>query len=148
MDHWYTLADLPALATKLLHHYPPPRIYALEGELGTGKTTLVTHLCRRLGVREPVSSPTYSIVNEYTGREGTIYHLDCYRLKDVEEAIDAGLEELLGGAPVAIGGAIFIEWPAVIEPLLPPGVVFLRLYHDPVGEGRRRIHLTTPAASP
>ena len=144
MDHWYTLADLPALATQLLQDYPPPRVYALEGDLGTGKTTLVTHLCRQLGVQGPISSPTYSIVNEYTGRDGTIYHLDCYRLRDVEEAIDAGLEELLGEDR----GAIFVEWPAVIQPLLPPGVVFLRLYHDPTGEGRRRIHLTTPAPGP
>ncbi len=139
MDHWYTLADLPTLADQLLHDYPPPRIYALEGELGTGKTTLVTQLCRQLGVKEPISSPTYSIVNEYTGAIDVVYHLDCYRLENISEAIDAGLEELLDGA----AGAVFVEWPAVIEPLLPPGVVFLRLYHDPAGEGRRRIHVTT-----
>ena len=139
MDRWYTLKDLPTIATQLLKQFPPPRVYALEGNLGSGKTTLVAACCHQLGVLEPISSPTYGIVNEYVGAVDVIYHLDCYRLQDVTEAIDAGLEELLERAP----GAVFVEWPAVVEPLLPPGVVFLRLYHDPAGEGRRRIHVTT-----
>ncbi|MCP9234620.1 tRNA (adenosine(37)-N6)-threonylcarbamoyltransferase complex ATPase subunit type 1 TsaE [Lewinella sp. JB7] len=139
MDHWYTLDDLPRIAAELLATYGPDGVYALEGELGTGKTTLVTELCRQLGVREPVSSPTFSIVNSYPAPGGTVYHLDCYRLEHVEEAIDAGLEELLAEAP----HAVFVEWPAVIEPLLPPGVVFLCLDHDPEGGGRRRLRIHT-----
>ncbi|NJB87529.1 tRNA threonylcarbamoyladenosine biosynthesis protein TsaE [Lewinella marina] len=138
MDIWYTLDDLPRVATRVLREWGRDRVFALTGELGAGKTTLVAELCRQLGVDEPVSSPTFSIVNEYDGAYGVIYHLDCYRLEDVEEAMDAGLEELLATAP----GAVFVEWPAVIEPLLPPDVVFLRLGHDPQGGAQRRLNIT------
>ncbi|MBB4079128.1 tRNA threonylcarbamoyladenosine biosynthesis protein TsaE [Lewinella aquimaris] len=144
MDIWYTLDDLSRVATQLLTTYGNQRIYTLEGELGTGKTTLVAELCRQLKVSEPVSSPTFSIVNEYrTAAGGTIHHLDCYRLESVEEAIEAGLEELLATAPATTADAVFVEWPAVIEPLLPDRVVFLSLYHDPDGGGRRRLSINT-----
>jgi tRNA threonylcarbamoyladenosine biosynthesis protein TsaE len=103
------------------------------GELGAGKTTLVAEMCRQLGVSESTSSPTFSIVNQYEGKDGIIYHLDCYRLDSVEEAIGAGLEELLAEAP----GTVFIEWPAIIEPLLPDNAVILRLDHVKGGASRR-----------
>lgn len=109
-----------------------PPVFALVGQLGAGKTTLVSALCERLGVTEPTSSPTFSLVNEYAGAGGPVYHLDCYRLDTVEEAIDAGIEELLQQGR----GPVFVEWPAVIEPLLPPTVVILRL--DYADEGRQR----------
>ena len=145
MDRWYTLDELQEVASELLREHTPPRVFALQGELGAGKTTLVASCCRQLGVLEPVDSPTYAIINEYTGAIDVIYHLDCYRLNGVEEAIDAGIEELLQQN----GYTVFVEWPAVIEPLLPPDVVFLRLDHDPAGAGRRRIRTTTgqPAAN-
>ena len=145
MDMTYSLEDLPAVAARLLSDFGRKAAFALTGELGTGKTTLVAECCRQLGVAEPVSSPTFSIVNEYSGADATIYHLDCYRLRSVEEAIDAGLEELLQTAP----GAVFVEWPAVIEPLLPEGVVFLQFRHDDADRGRRHLQITTgqPPAS-
>ena len=139
MDRWYTQDELPDIAAELLRTYPPPQVFALQGDLGAGKTTLVAACCKRLGVAEPVDSPTYAIVKQYTGLGTTIYHLDCYRLNGVEEAIDAGIEELFQQD----GHTVFVEWPAVIEPLLPPSVVFLRLDHDPAGAGRRRIRTTT-----
>lgn len=101
----YTSNDLPKVAADLLQEYGANRVYALMGELGAGKTTLVAEMCRQLGVSESTSSPTFSIVNQYEGKEGAIYHLDCYRLDSVEEAISAGLEELLAEAP----GTVFIE---------------------------------------
>ena len=139
MEFTYALDDVPEVAARILDRYGSETVFALEGDLGTGKTTLVAELCRRLGVGEPVSSPTFSIVNEYDGERGTIYHLDCYRLRDAAEAVDAGLEELLENAP----GAVFVEWPAVIEPLLPDGVVFLRFRHETPAGGRRHLHITT-----
>lgn len=138
MDTWYTLQDLPATARRLIERYGKETVYALSGDLGSGKTTLVVEMCRQLGVADGVSSPSYGIVNEY-GAPGakTVHHLDCYRLNDVTEAIDAGIEDLLERAD----GTVFIEWPAVIEPLLPPGVVFLHLTHDPQGGGRRHLRV-------
>jgi len=129
----YTLDGLPELAKELLATYGPNRIYALEGELGAGKTTLVNEMCQQLGVTRPTSSPTFSIVNEYLGTSGPIYHLDCYRLDSIEEALDAGLEELFAED----GHPIFVEWPAVIEPLLPPDVIYLRLSHASDGSSRQ-----------
>ena len=129
----YTFNDLPKVAADLLREYGPNRVYALMGELGAGKTTLVAEMCRQLGVVESTSSPTFSIVNQYEGKEGIIYHLDCYRLGSVEEAIGAGLEELLAEAP----GTVFIEWPTIIEPLLPDNVVILRLDHVEGGASRK-----------
>lgn len=129
----YTPNDLPNVAANLLREHGPNRVYALMGELGAGKTTLVTEMCRQLGVSESTSSPTFSIVNQYEGKEGIIYHLDCYRLDSVEEAINAGLEELLAEAP----STVFIEWPAVIEALLPDNTVVLQLDHVEGGASRK-----------
>jgi len=113
MDLRYTLDDLPTVATTILNLYGAGRTYALTGQLGSGKTTLVAELCRKLGVTDPVSSPTYAIVNQYGGAGAEVYHLDCYRLNTIEEAIDAGLEELLA----ASNRTVFVEWPRLIEPL-------------------------------
>ena len=120
-------------AVDLVHcsRAPSQRVFALVGELGAGKTTLVSALARSLGVTEPTSSPTFSLVNEYAAPDGPVYHLDCYRLESVEEALAAGLEEIF-----ATDRPIFVEWPAVIEPLLPDDVVILRLQHAPDGQAR------------
>ncbi|PPK87646.1 tRNA threonylcarbamoyladenosine biosynthesis protein TsaE [Neolewinella xylanilytica] len=135
----YALDAVPEVAARLLREVGTDRIYALEGALGAGKTTLVREICRQLGVTDPVSSPTFSIVNTYSSPAGVIYHLDCYRLECVEEAIDAGIEELLETAE----SAVFVEWPAVIEPLLPDDVVFLRFDHDATDPERRHLQITT-----
>lgn len=142
MEHLsYTLETLPEVAEQLLAAFGGNRVFALEGELGAGKTTLVNEMCRGLGVEEPTSSPTFSIVNEYRGANGPVYHLDGYRLESVEEALDAGLETLFAEE----GHPIFVEWPAVIEPLLPPDVIYLRLRHSSDGKSR---HLTTSTGHP
>lgn len=129
----YTTAQIPALAGQLIEKLGRNRTYALLGELGAGKTTLVAEMCRQLGVTEPTSSPTFSIVNQYATAEGTVYHLDCYRLETIHEALDAGLEELFAGHE---GYPIFVEWPAVVEDLLPDDTVVLRLSHGTDGTTR------------
>ena len=123
----YGTEDLPRVAADLLATYGRTRVYALVGDLGAGKTTLVAECCRQLGVTESTSSPTYSLVNQYPTPEGTIFHLDCYRLESVEEALAAGLEELFAENDAA---TFFVEWPAVIEDLLPANTVVLRLEHN------------------
>ncbi len=92
-------------------------IFLLQGELGAGKTTFVKSICTYLGVEDMVDSPTFSIVNQYdytlAGKKKHVYHLDLYRIKSIEEALDLGIYEILDSK-----NWVFIEWPAIIEPLL------------------------------
>ncbi|PQA97178.1 tRNA (adenosine(37)-N6)-threonylcarbamoyltransferase complex ATPase subunit type 1 TsaE [Chryseobacterium shigense] len=85
-------------------------ILLLKGNLGAGKTTFTQFLLKNLGSQDEVNSPTYSIVNEYTTPKGKIYHFDLYRLKNIEEVYDIGIEEYLDNAFLCI-----IEWPEVYE---------------------------------
>ena len=89
-------------------------IFGLLGPNGAGKTTLIAALCKALGVTEPVSSPTFSLVNTYQASEGLIYHFDFYRLEHPDEALDFGLEEYLES-----GQLCFLEWAEKITPHLP-----------------------------
>lgn len=109
------LNELAVFARKLLAAAGTERIWLLRGEMGSGKTTLVKHLCAALRVVATTSSPTFSIVNEYALPDGgCVYHFDCYRLKNEWEALDIGIEEYF-----ASGHYCFIEWPEKIEHLLP-----------------------------
>lgn len=109
------LEDLPRAAGEFLGAIGDARVVAFDAGMGVGKTTFITALCRALGVEDDVASPTFAIVNEYSGRDGQpIYHFDCYRLEDVEEARDFGAEDYLDS-----GHLCLIEWPDIIEPLLP-----------------------------
>ncbi len=128
----FALAEVPTVARQVLHTVGTGRVFALSGDLGAGKTTLVAEMCRQLGVAEAATSPTFSIVNSYATPAGPVYHLDCYRLESIHEALDAGLEDVFNGESVAV----FVEWPDVIEPLLPPDVVHLHLAHHPGGRAR------------
>ncbi len=85
-------------------------IFLLKGNLGAGKTTFTQFLLKNMGSRDEVNSPTYSIVNEYTTEKGKVYHFDLYRLKNIEEVYDIGIEEYLDNAFLCI-----IEWPEVYE---------------------------------
>lgn len=91
------------------------RIIALSGEMGAGKTTFIQAVCRALGVKEIVSSPTFALVNEYfTGEGESIYHLDLYRIEDPSELFDLGYEDYLYS-----GARCFIEWPELAAELIP-----------------------------
>ncbi|MBQ9190459.1 MAG: tRNA (adenosine(37)-N6)-threonylcarbamoyltransferase complex ATPase subunit type 1 TsaE [Bacteroidaceae bacterium] len=111
---------------------PSSRIFAFYGKMGAGKTTFITAVCRELGVTEPVTSPTFAIVNEYQssptgGLQGTsIYHFDFYRIRRPEEAYDIGFEDYLDS-----GVPCFIEWPELIEDLLPADTVRVTIDEDP-----------------
>ncbi len=114
--------QLEEAAERLLEAAGERRVFAFTGEIGAGKTTFIQALCRRLGVRGEVTSPTFALVNEYQGAQGRICHLDLYRLEDVEEALDIGIEELLDS-----GDYCLIEWPELIEDLLPEDAVRINL---------------------
>jgi tRNA threonylcarbamoyladenosine biosynthesis protein TsaE len=124
---------MPALAAALGGR----RKVALYGELGAGKTTLVNAFCRYLGVREDTASPTFALINEYgysgpDGRPALVHHLDLYRLRSLAEALDIGVEDVLDDPWYC-----FIEWPQLIEPLLPPDVAKIHL--EILGKTERRL---------
>lgn len=110
----------------------PSRIFAFYGKMGAGKTTFITAVCRELGVTEPVTSPTFAIVNEYQtsptgGLQGaSVFHFDFYRIRRIEEAYDIGFDDYLDS-----GALCFIEWPELIEDLLPDTTVKVTIEEDP-----------------
>ena len=107
---------LPALAERILALAAGRKVFAFYAPMGAGKTTLIKELCRLLGTTDNLSSPTYSIVNEYEikGKAEKIYHIDLYRLQDMTEALAVGIDDCMDGTHYC-----FIEWPDVITPLLP-----------------------------
>jgi tRNA threonylcarbamoyladenosine biosynthesis protein TsaE len=109
-------ADLVPAAKELLSSYPAERIFAFYGSMGAGKTTFIKAICHELGVTDIVQSPTFSIINEYKTRAGeSIFHFDFYRIKNITEVFDIGYEDYLYS-----GDYCFMEWPEMIEGLLPP----------------------------
>jgi tRNA threonylcarbamoyladenosine biosynthesis protein TsaE len=113
------LSELPTAAKKILAASGGKKLFAFYGEMGAGKTTLIKALCAQLGVTDPTSSPTFSLVNEYrTSRGEKIYHFDFYRIKTETEALDMGCEEYFYS-----GNYCFIEWPEKIPSLLPEGII-------------------------
>lgn len=96
------------------------KVFAFYGKMGAGKTTFIKAVCEELGVSDVITSPTFAIVNEYQSdtQELTVFHFDFYRIKKLEEVYDMGYEDYFYG-----GGLCFIEWPELIEELLPEDAV-------------------------
>ncbi len=114
---------LDATASKIILQHPGIYTYTLQGELGVGKTTFIKSFCNHLGVIDSLSSPTFSLINRYrTKNTGVVFHLDMYRIKTIDEALEAGAEEALYS-----DNYCFIEWPEVIAPILPENFVSLEL---------------------
>ncbi|PHR12017.1 MAG: tRNA (adenosine(37)-N6)-threonylcarbamoyltransferase complex ATPase subunit type 1 TsaE [Aequorivita sp.] len=113
MEFTYIQNDIGEIAEQLLKN-SASNVFLFYGDMGVGKTTLIKELVKQLGVIETSSSPSFSIVNEYDTPKGAIYHFDFYRIKDIAEAFDIGLEDYLYS-----GAYIFIEWPEKIDRLLP-----------------------------
>ena len=129
------LADLPHVAQSIIEFAGEEKIWALTGNMGTGKTTLTKAICAALGVRDIVQSPTFSIVNEYMDKQGDpIFHFDFYRLKSPEEALEIGIEDYFYS-----GNLCLIEWPKKIDGLLPKQ--FLRIAIENKGGERRNYKL-------
>lgn len=125
MDKVFGFDHLQQVAVQLWEEGKNHSIWAIHGDMGAGKTTLVIQLCRLLGIDHPAGSPTFSIINEYRLPNGDVLcHMDWYRLRDREEAIQAGVEDRLLG-----GERCWIEWPERAEDLLPEDTfhIFLRV---------------------
>ena len=119
----FTLNDIKAAAKDVWAAGKNRKVWAFYGEMGAGKTTFIHALCEMLGVTSAIGSPTYSIINEYKSNElGTIYHIDLYRLKDEEEALQAGVEDALYS-----GNLCLVEWPARAAGLLPDNTLHIEL---------------------
>lgn len=123
---------------EILQKTEPHRVYAFEGQMGAGKTTFIKSLCEAMGTMDVVNSPTFAIVNVYDVEQpyrGEVYHFDCYRLKDIREAMDFGAEEYLYS-----GNYCFIEWPRMMEALLPDNTIWINI--TPLENGDRKLTIT------
>jgi tRNA threonylcarbamoyladenosine biosynthesis protein TsaE len=129
-----SLAETQRLGTVLGQLLDGREVICLQGELGTGKTSLVQAIARAQEVREPITSPTFTLVNEYHGRAGKIYHVDLYRLTGTEEIAQAGID-----AYFHADGICLIEWAEKAEGLLPLDRMLILLEHG--GQDRRIIHI-------
>ena len=143
MEYRYTITNDPkkgillinaqgdeVAATDILDKCSSARVFAFDGKMGAGKTTFIKHLCETMGTKDVVNSPTFAIVNVYEiASSEEVYHFDCYRIKDIREALDMGTEEYLYS-----GNYCFIEWAEMIEPLLPEDTVWVSIEVQDNGE--------------
>ena len=126
---------LPEAAAQFIETMEQGRVYAFYAPMGAGKTTFISEVCRQLESDVDPNSPTFSIVNEYeTKRWGAVYHFDCYRLENEEDAFDIGAEDYFNS-----GNTCFVEWPEKIEGILPDDVVNVTIRVEDNGE--RLIHI-------
>lgn len=116
--------------------YPDSRCIIFNAGMGCGKTTFIKALSKALGSMDEVSSPTFAIVNDYLRQNGGhIYHFDLYRLKDLEEAMAAGAEDYIYGQDYCL-----IEWPEVLEPILPENTITVDIREEADGSRTMSIH--------
>lgn len=134
MTKTYSLAEIDTFAVSLLPLLKS-NVVLLDGEMGAGKTTLIKALCKALNCTDVVSSPTFSLINEYrTAENQTLYHFDCYRIENEEEAYDFGAEEYLYS-----GNKCFVEWAENIQSLLPEN--YSKIILEKMDELNRKITL-------
>lgn len=123
------LEHIREAARQFINAMGDQHVFAFYGHMGAGKTTFIKAICEELGVDDVVTSPTFAIVNEYTAADGIpIYHFDFYRIKKLEEVYDMGYEDYFYG-----DGLCFIEWPEMMEELLPEGATKVQIAEKPDG---------------
>lgn len=122
MEFDFNIDEIQTVARKIILLADRYKIVAFSGELGAGKTTLINAICQELGVKQHVTSPTYSIIQEYQTDSKIIYHMDLYRIKSIDEAIDAGIEDSLYS-----GNLCLVEWPQKASSLFPSETLYISL---------------------
>jgi tRNA threonylcarbamoyladenosine biosynthesis protein TsaE len=130
----FTIDTIASAAATFWQHAGDRKIFAFHGPLGAGKTTFIKYLCAAKGVTSPVSSPTFSIINQYEMGAENLYHIDLYRLKDEDEAIRAGVEDCLYSGSICL-----VEWPERASGLFPENTV--SVYFAVVDPKRRIISI-------
>ena len=134
MNKNYSLSDVNRIAKDIIKS-SSQKILLFHGEMGVGKTTLIKEICKELGTDDITSSPTFSIVNEYkTKMNDTIYHFDFYRINNEEEAYNIGVEDYFDSDAWCL-----IEWPSVIQNLLP--LDYVNIHLSELDDGQRNIQL-------
>jgi len=137
--HWTACISSPEewkeFSRRLLHFAGNHRVIAFSGPMGSGKTTLIKEICRQLEVADVVASPTFAIIYEYRSRNSeTVYHMDFFRIKSLEEVYALGYEDYLYS-----GSWCFIEWPEPVKHLLPPESVWVEISVDDTDLRRVRV---------
>ena len=122
-----SIEELDQVAQQLLQFAGDRKKMIFSAEIGAGKTTLIQAICRQLGAREKVTSPSFSLVNEYSflnkdKEESLIYHIDLYRLNTLQEALDIGIEDYLYDDSYT-----FVEWPELVDSILPEKVIRIKI---------------------
>jgi tRNA threonylcarbamoyladenosine biosynthesis protein TsaE len=135
MDIIFNLDEINSAAKKLLTAAGEKKLIALHGEMGAGKTTLVHALCNIINVKDIISSPTFSIINQYSTEKGdTVYHIDLYRLNGEQEALHAGIEDCLYS-----GSYCFVEWPEKIPSIFPTETLHVSI--ETIGNNLRKLQI-------
>ena len=135
MELIYAREDIDRAAGEVHAAVKGKRSLAFSGEMGAGKTTFIHALCRKLGVKGVMSSPTFSIINEYETAQGPVYHIDLYRCRDEEEAIRAGVEDCLYS-----GYTCMVEWPSKALSLFPEETIHIDI--NAIDDETRKITIT------
>jgi tRNA threonylcarbamoyladenosine biosynthesis protein TsaE len=133
MEVIFSLEEINTVAKNVIDSMGNKKVIALHGQMGAGKTTFAYAFCTALNVVDVVTSPTFSIINQYQTKAGeTIYHLDLYRLKDEEEAIQAGVEDCLYSDSICL-----VEWPERVPAIFPENTLLIKI--DLIDATKRRI---------
>ena len=123
MEIVFSLENIESAASGFLQVCRDYKVFAFSGDLGAGKTTFINSLCKALGVEESITSPTYSIIQEYVSvNNNIIYHIDLYRIKNRKEAIDAGIEDCLNSNEICM-----VEWPERARDIFPEDTIFTEI---------------------
>jgi tRNA threonylcarbamoyladenosine biosynthesis protein TsaE len=130
----YNISEIHRAVESIKPYLDEYKVVLFNGPMGAGKTTLISALCRSLGSTDDLSSPTFSIVNEYDSQAGTIYHFDFYRIDSIEEAFDFGVEEYLYSDKLC-----FLEWSEKIEELLPTKYLIVNI--EVISESERTLNI-------